>query len=52
MKMKQFGLTETKLFHFHMIFSEIKLFHFHGIFNNGGGAGARANPLTPLWIRQ
>ena len=39
MKMKYFGLTETKLF------------HFHSIFKNGGGEGVRANPLTPLWIR-
>ena len=39
MKMEYFGLTETKLFHFHGI-SETKLFHFHGIFKNrwhGGG---------------
>ena len=43
MKMKSFGLTE------------IKLFHFHRIFKNGGqegGGGVRVNPLNPLWIRQ
>ena len=39
MKMKYFGLTETKLFHFHMNFK------------NGGGEGFRANHLNPLWIR-
>ena len=35
MKMKLFGLTETKLF------------HFHRIFKNGTGRGVQANPL---WI--
>ena len=36
MKMKQFGLTETKLF------------HFHWIFKIGDGKGVQA---SPLWIR-
>ena len=44
MKMRQFGLTETKLFHFHRLFK-----------NGGGGGGAgtkvRTNPLNLLWIR-
>ena len=35
MKMKLFGLTE------------IKLFHFHRIFKHGGGEGGRSNPLNP-----
>ena len=37
--MKSFGLTETKLF------------HFHRIFKNGGGGGVQANPLPPPPIR-
>ena len=39
MKMKYFGHSETRLFHFHGL-TETKLFHFHGIFKNwdwGGG---------------
>ena len=49
MKMKSFGVTETKLF------------HFHRIFKNGGGVGEGAGrgfkkvglskPLNPIWIR-
>ena len=35
-KMKLFGLTETKLF------------HFYRIFKNGGGEGVQANPLNLL----
>ena len=38
MKMNKFGLSETKLF------------HFHGIKKKTGGGG-RANLLNPLWIR-
>ena len=34
MKMKEFGLTETKLFHSHRIFKR----------------GIQANPLNSLWI--
>ena len=45
MKMKYFGLSETKLFHFHRKFK-----------NGGGGGGGRGegiqtNPLNSLWIR-
>ena len=39
MKMKQFGLPETKLFHFHMIFKK------------RGRKGVQASPLNHLWIR-
>ena len=35
MKMKQFGLTETKLF------------HFHRIFKNGGGEWGSSEPFEP-----
>ena len=42
MKMKYFGLTETKLFHFHRIFEKR---------GGGGGSGVRANPQKTLWIR-
>ena len=34
-----YGLTETKLFHFHRIFKK-----------RGTGMGVQANPLNPLWI--
>ena len=37
MKMKQFGLTETKLFHFHRIFK-----------NGGQGGGSSKPPEPPL----
>ena len=36
MKMKSFGLTETKLFHFHRIFKEG---------GGEGGGGVQANPI-------
>ena len=39
MKMKKFGLSETKLF------------HFHRIFKNREREGFQATPLNPLWIR-
>ena len=43
MKMKYFGLTETKLF------------YFHGIFKNGGRGGGSSEPpeppLDPLLLR-
>ena len=42
MKMKQFGLTETKLFHFHMIFKN------GGRERGGGGRGSSEPPETPL----
>ena len=40
MKMKLFGLTETKLFHFHGIFKKQRV-----------ERGIQANPLSRLWIR-
>ena len=38
--MKSFGLTKTKLF------------HFHRIFKNGGWGGGLCEPPEPLWICQ
>ena len=38
MKMKYFGLSDTKLL------------HFHKIFKNAGGGGVKTNPMNPLWI--
>ena len=38
-KTKLFGLTETKLF------------HFHWIYKNRGGEGGSSEPPSPLWIR-
>ena len=39
MKMKKFGISESKLF------------RFHGIFKNGGRErGFPVNPMNPLWI--
>ena len=40
MKMKLFGLSETKLFHLHRIFKK-----------TGAGRMVRANPLNSLWVR-
>ena len=46
MKMKKFGLIETKLFVFHRIFKNGRGGGGGG--GGGGGAGRGLNPLNPL----